>query len=124
LHQERDSGAIGTGRASSGTESDRLPVGAQRQQPAPASRGSRRPPRLRRRAGFTLGTRRREPAPGDLIQGSDGPFTGFFGRVRKVDTERRAVLVLVRSFGRVTPVELDFNQVGRLDVLWQASADE
>lgn len=41
----------------------------------------------------------------------EGPFTNFTGRVDEVNPERGKVKVLVRVFGRDTPVELDFLQV-------------
>ena len=41
----------------------------------------------------------------------EGPFTGFVGVVEKIDTESERLTVMVSIFGRMTPVELRFDQV-------------
>lgn len=42
---------------------------------------------------------------------TDGPFAGFVGAIEKVDSENERVTVMVSIFGRMTPVELRFDQV-------------
>jgi transcriptional antiterminator NusG len=42
-----------------------------------------------------------------------GPFAGFVGIVDKVDEEGEKLTVMVSIFGRLTPVELTFDQVKR-----------
>lgn len=42
---------------------------------------------------------------------TDGPFAGFVGVIEKVDSENERVTVMVSIFGRMTPVELRFDQV-------------
>lgn len=52
----------------------------------------------------------------ELVVGSEvaikgGPFDGFVGIIEKVDEESEKVTVMVSIFGRMTPVELRFDQV-------------
>ncbi len=52
----------------------------------------------------------------DLVKGSEvdissGPFSGFVGIVEEVDEETEKVKVMVSIFGRLTPVELSFDQI-------------
>ena len=51
---------------------------------------------------------------GDSIKIVDGPFADFLGRVDEVNEEQGKVKVLISSFGREVPVELDFLQVKSL----------
>lgn len=48
---------------------------------------------------------------GAEIEIQEGPFAGFVGIIEKVDTENERLTVMVSIFGRMTPVELNFNQV-------------
>lgn len=50
---------------------------------------------------------------GSEIEISEGPFAGFVGIVDKVDKENERLTVMVSIFGRMTPVELNFDQVKR-----------
>lgn len=43
----------------------------------------------------------------------DGPFSGFVGIINAIDTENEKLTVMVSIFGRMTPVELGFDQVRR-----------
>ncbi len=43
----------------------------------------------------------------------DGPFAGFVGIIDTIDEEHEKLTVMVSIFGRMTPVELAFDQVKR-----------
>jgi len=48
---------------------------------------------------------------GETIKVIDGPFNGFNGLIEKINEEKRKLLVMVKIFGRKTPLELNFMQV-------------
>lgn len=48
---------------------------------------------------------------GGEVHISSGPFSGFVGIIDKVDEDRERLTVMVSIFGRLTPVELGFDQV-------------
>lgn len=50
---------------------------------------------------------------GGEVDIQEGPFAGFVGIIEKVDDENEKLTVMVSIFGRMTPVELGFNQVKR-----------
>ena len=50
----------------------------------------------------------------DSVKVLDGPLTDFVGVVTEINKEKRKVKVLVSTFGRETPVELDFSQVQKI----------
>jgi transcriptional antiterminator NusG len=47
----------------------------------------------------------------DAVKVTDGPFNGFSGVIEEVNAEKRKLKVMVKIFGRKTPLELGFNQV-------------
>lgn len=51
---------------------------------------------------------------GETVKVIDGPFNGFNGTVEKINEERRKLEVMVKIFGRKTPLELSFMQVEKL----------
>ncbi len=50
---------------------------------------------------------------GSEIEIKEGPFAGFVGIIDKIEDENEKLTVMVSIFGRMTPVELGFNQVKR-----------
>ena len=48
---------------------------------------------------------------GETIKVTHGPFSGFMGVVEEINTEKKKLKVMVKIFGRKTPLELGYLQV-------------
>lgn len=48
---------------------------------------------------------------GETVKVTDGPFNGFTGLIEEVNEEKKKLKVMVKIFGRKTPLELSFMQV-------------
>ena len=48
---------------------------------------------------------------GETVKVTDGPFSGFSGIIEEVDAQKRKLKVMVKIFGRKTPLERGFMQV-------------
>lgn len=48
---------------------------------------------------------------GETVKVNVGPFSGFTGVIEEVNTEKKKLKVMVKIFGRKTPLELGFMQV-------------
>jgi len=48
---------------------------------------------------------------GEPVKVIDGPFNGFSGIIEEVNDEKKKLKVMVKIFGRKTPLELSFMQV-------------
>ena len=51
---------------------------------------------------------------GESVKVIDGPFNGFTGSIENVNEEKRKLEVMVKIFGRKTPLELSYMQVEKL----------
>ena len=51
---------------------------------------------------------------GEHVKIIDGPFNNFTGLVEEINAEKGRLRVKVEIFGRGTPVDLDFAQVGKI----------
>lgn len=51
---------------------------------------------------------------GDPVKVIDGPFNGFNGSVESINEEKRKLEVMVKIFGRKTPLELSYMQVEKI----------
>ena len=47
----------------------------------------------------------------EAVKVTDGPFSGFSGIIEEVNAEKHKLKVMVKIFGRKTPLELGYNQV-------------
>ena len=54
-----------------------------------------------------------EFAIGEVVKVNTGPFSGFNGTVEEINVEKKKLKVMVKIFGRSTPVELGYMQVDK-----------
>ena len=50
----------------------------------------------------------------ETVRITEGPFTNFSGKVDEINADKSTLRVMVTIFGRSTPVELDFEQVEKI----------
>lgn len=48
---------------------------------------------------------------GEAVKVMDGPFNGFSGVIEEINDEKKKLKVMVKIFGRKTPLELNYMQV-------------
>ena len=51
---------------------------------------------------------------GETVKVIDGPFNGFNGNIEKINEEKRKLEVMVKIFGRKSPLELSYMQVEKV----------
>ena len=51
---------------------------------------------------------------GETVKVVDGPFKGFDGVIDELNDEKRKLKVIVKVFGRATPLELSYMQVDKI----------
>jgi transcriptional antiterminator NusG len=51
---------------------------------------------------------------GETVKVVDGPFNGFNGTIENINEEKRKLEVMVKIFGRKTPLELSYMQVEKV----------
>ena len=51
---------------------------------------------------------------GEEVKVIDGPFNTFNGFIEEIDTEKKKLKIMVKIFGRKTPLELGFMQVEKI----------
>lgn len=60
-----------------------------------------------------IASKKSEFSIGSEVEINEGPFSGFMGIIDKIDEESEKMTVMVSIFGRMTPVELGFDQIKR-----------
>jgi transcriptional antiterminator NusG len=48
---------------------------------------------------------------GETVKVTFGPFSGFHGEIEEIDSDKKKLKVMVKIFGRKTPLELGYMQV-------------
>ena len=51
---------------------------------------------------------------GESVKVIDGPFNGFNAVIEEINEEKRKLQVMVKIFGRKTPLELNYMQVDKI----------
>ncbi len=68
---------------------------------------------------LSMGIKEKQPEVdvevGENVKVVSGPLEGFPATIQEINVEKSKIKALVNMFGRETPVELDFNQIEKLD---------
>ncbi len=52
---------------------------------------------------------------GDTVKLNDGAFSGMSGKVDEIDVEKNLVVVLVDLFGQLTPVDVEYTAITKIE---------
>ena len=52
---------------------------------------------------------------GDVVRIKTGPFAAFTARVEEVSTDQPSLKVIVKIFGRATPIEISFDDAEKVE---------
>jgi len=63
--------------------------------------------------GFVVTSEEHGLEAGKDVEIKDGPFIGFSGVIDSIDEQAQRLVIMVSIFGRMTPVELRFDQIKR-----------
>ena len=68
-----------------------------------------------RQMGFEVSMVKFDYSIGDSVKITGGSFDGFIGTIQEINKEKNKVKVSISMFGRETPIEVDFSQIGKIN---------
>lgn len=68
-----------------------------------------------RQMGFEVSMLKFDYNIGDSIKITGGSFDGFIGAIQEINKDKNKVKVSISMFGRETPIEVDFSQIGKIN---------
>ena len=67
-----------------------------------------------RQMGFEVSMLKFDYNIGDSVKITGGSFDGFIGTIQEINKDKNKVKVSISMFGRETPIEVDFSQIGKI----------
>ena len=68
-----------------------------------------------RQMGFEVSMLKFDYSIGDSVKITGGSFDGFIGTIQEINKDKNKVKVSISMFGRETPIEVDFSQIGKIN---------
>ncbi len=68
-----------------------------------------------RQMGFEVSMLKFDYNIGDSVKITGGSFDGFIGNIQEINKDKNKVKVSISMFGRETPIEVDFSQIGKIN---------
>ncbi|MCI8345174.1 MAG: transcription termination/antitermination protein NusG [Clostridia bacterium] len=68
-----------------------------------------------RQMGFEVSMLKFDYNIGDSVKITGGSFDGFIGAIQEINKDKNKVKVSISMFGRETPIEVDFSQIGKIN---------